>query len=106
MAHHDNATRAQALTLKLILQLDNKQIEALTGLNPSTVASIADKALERGFDSHRRPPVILDIHVCDGPRSGRPSKQKDHKDEVLQTAISGIQRPLKRRRLQQRTSRS
>ncbi|KAK4105225.1 hypothetical protein N658DRAFT_111966, partial [Parathielavia hyrcaniae] len=43
MAHHDIATRAQALTLKLILQLDNKQIEALTGLKPSTVASIADK---------------------------------------------------------------
>ena len=83
MPHYDIATRAQALTLKLILQLDNKQIEAITGLKPRTVASIADKALERGFDPTADPPVILDIHVCDAPRSGRPSKQGDYKDEVL-----------------------
>lgn len=88
MPHHDIATRAQALTLKLILQLDNEQIEAITGLKPRTVANIVDKAIERGFDPHSSPPVIRDIHVCDGPRPGRPSKQGDHKDEVLQKVWS------------------
>src|SRR3954469_18743321 len=84
MPHYDIATRAQALTLKLVLQLDNKQIEAITGLKPTTVASIANKALERGFDPHASPPVILDKHVCDAPRSGRPSKQEHYKEEVLE----------------------
>ncbi|KAL2200804.1 hypothetical protein P885DRAFT_74642 [Corynascus similis CBS 632.67] len=47
---HDIATRASALLLRLVLELDNKTIEALTGLKPRTVDLIAQRALERGFD--------------------------------------------------------
>ncbi|KAL2179559.1 uncharacterized protein P884DRAFT_219438 [Thermothelomyces heterothallicus CBS 202.75] len=84
MVYHDIATRAQVLTLKLILQFDNKQIEALTGLKARTVNNIASKALKRGFDPSQTPALILDQHVCDAPKTGRLSKQADHKDIVLE----------------------
>ncbi|KAL2153083.1 hypothetical protein VTH82DRAFT_4238 [Thermothelomyces myriococcoides] len=84
MVHHDIATRAQVLTLKLIVQLDNKQIEALTGVKARTVNNFVTKALERGFDPSQIPAVIRDEHVCDAPKSGRPSKQADNKDTVLE----------------------
>ncbi|KAK4196470.1 hypothetical protein QBC40DRAFT_9155 [Triangularia verruculosa] len=73
MVYHDAATRAQALTLKVLLQLDNAQIERLTGLKPRTVNNIVDKAFERGFDPQVSP-IILDIYVTVAPKSGRPSK--------------------------------
>jgi transposase len=84
MVYHDIATRAQALTLKLIVQLDNKEIEAITGLKARTINNIANRALERGFDPKGCRPVILDEHVCDAPKTGRPSKQSENKDTVLE----------------------
>lgn len=75
MAYYDIATRAQVVTLKLILQLDNHQIEALTGIKARTVNSIATKALERGFDPSQTPARVLDAHVCDAPKTGRPRIQ-------------------------------
>ena len=53
-------------------------------MKPRTVNRLVDKALERGFDPQASPPIILDIHVSDAPRSGRPSKQEDYKDTVLE----------------------
>ncbi|KAK3897123.1 hypothetical protein C8A05DRAFT_20049 [Staphylotrichum tortipilum] len=82
--HHDIATRASALLLRLVLHQDNKTIESLTGLKPRTVDLIAQRALERCFDPTASPPLILDIHVQDAPRSGRPHKQEQHKDNVLE----------------------
>ncbi|KAL2169706.1 hypothetical protein VTG60DRAFT_5759 [Thermothelomyces hinnuleus] len=87
MIYHDIATRAQALTLKLIVQLDNKQIEALTGLKPRTVNNITNKALERGFDPTSSPPIIRDEHVSDAPKAGRQSKQAKYKDTILNKGI-------------------
>jgi hypothetical protein len=84
MVYYDIATRAQVVTLKLVLKLDNGQIEALTGVQSRTVNSIADKALDRGFNPQSSPPVVLDKHVCDAPKTGRPSKQDDFKDTVLE----------------------
>jgi hypothetical protein len=52
-------------------------------MNARTVNHLVDKALERGFDPQASPPIILDIYVRDAERSGRPSKQEDHKDIVL-----------------------
>ena len=45
---------------------------------------MANKALERGFDPQASPPVILDKHVADALKTGRSSKQDDHKETVLQ----------------------
>jgi hypothetical protein len=83
MVYYDLATRAQALTLKAILHLDNARIEQLTGLKARTVNSIVDKAFDRGFDPHISP-IILDKYIIDAPKSGRPSKQTDEaKDATL-----------------------
>lgn len=70
--------------MKLIVKMDNKQIEAITGMTPRTVNHLVDTALERGFDPQASPPVILDIYVSDAPKPGRPSKQNEHKDTVLE----------------------
>ncbi|KAK3903422.1 hypothetical protein C8A05DRAFT_14611 [Staphylotrichum tortipilum] len=78
MVYYDLATRAQAVTLKLIVRLENSQIEAITGLKPRTVNKICDRAIERGFDPQRVPTLVLDEHVRDMPKTGRPSKQADH----------------------------
>ena len=87
MVYYDMATRAQVLTLKLIVQLDNHQIEAITGIKARTVHGIVDRALKRGFDPQASPLIILDEHVCDAPKSGRPKKQ-DHTDAALDKVCS------------------
>lgn len=81
MVLYDTATRAQALTLKLA-GFSNDQVQQITGIHPRTVLLILDRAVERGLDLAK--PVILDIHVQDAPRSGRPSKQADVKEDILQ----------------------
>ncbi len=87
MVYHDMATRAQVLTLKLIVQLDNHQIEAITGIKARTVHDIVDRALKRGVDPQASPLIILDEHVRDAPKSGRPKKQ-DHADAALDQVCS------------------
>jgi hypothetical protein len=84
MLHYDIATRASALLLRLVLELDNKTIESLTSLKPYTVDLIAQQVLERGFDPIASPPIILDIYVQDTPRSSRPRKQEQYKNRILE----------------------
>ncbi len=81
---HDVCVRAQVVFLKLVLKFDNGQIENLTGVKTRTIHNLVDKALERGFDPQSSPPVVLDEHVSDAPRPGRPRKQDDYKDKVLE----------------------
>jgi len=83
MVYYDIATRAQALTFKLIFKVDNQQIQAMLGMPPSTVNRLVDRAIERGFNPEHSM-VILDKYVCDAPKTGRPSKQQDHEDQVLE----------------------
>ncbi|KAL7925781.1 hypothetical protein ACQKWADRAFT_282970 [Trichoderma austrokoningii] len=78
MPPHDIATRAQALTLKL-LGVSNQDIQRLTGIHPRTVHNIMDRAIERGLDLNN--PTILEMHVRDGPRPGRPKKKKKQPEE-------------------------
>jgi hypothetical protein len=75
MVYYNIATHAQALTLKLIAQFDNKQIEAIPGMKPRSVNKLVNKALERGFNPQGSPPIILDKHVYNAPKPSRPSKQ-------------------------------
>jgi len=83
---HDAATRAQAITLKMI-GATYEQIEQQTGISRRTVLRIYAKAIERGFDPKAEPPIIRDIHVQDAPRSGRPSKQTEAKKEEILNKI-------------------
>lgn len=93
MPPHDIATRAQALTLKL-LGVSNQDIQRLTGIHPRTVHNIMDRAIERGLDLNN--PTILEIHVRDGPRPGRPKKKREQLKEQLveQVTVAGEHRPL------------
>lgn len=55
---------------------------------PETQKALWAKALKRGFDPSARPVVILDCHVEDGQRTGRPRKKDQERDEVLELVRS------------------
>lgn len=56
----------------------------MTGISAHTVNQIYDRAVERGWDPSN--PKILNKHVEDAPKSGRPSKKDQYSAEVLQKA--------------------
>jgi hypothetical protein len=72
MPLYDTATRAQALTLKLV-GFSNLEIESITGIQPRTLNSIHWKAIAKGLNASKSK-KILDYHVEDGAHSGRPTK--------------------------------
>ena len=73
MPSYDNATRAQALTLKVI-GVSNAEIEAITGIQPRTLNALLRKAKERGYDPNISK-KILNIYVKDSLRSRRLTKR-------------------------------
>src|SRR5580692_5530621 len=82
MPSHDNTTRAQALTLKLA-GFSNTKITSITGIKTRHLNSLYQKAISRGLEPCEDA-KLLDVHVQDAPRSGRPKKQTDViKEEVL-----------------------
>ena len=87
MPSYDTATRAQALTLKL-MGCPNAEIQSITGMQPRTVQLLYKKALERGFNPAESK-TILNHHIEDGKRSGRPTKQTT---EIIQDVISKVRR--------------
>lgn len=78
----DIATRAQILALKAFGHKNEEIAEKLgfkkTGQSLSTVYNIWKRAKERGFDPEN--PIVLDRHVKDAPRSGRPRKPREGRD--------------------------
>ena len=78
----DMATRAQILALKAFGHKNEEIAEKLgfkqTGQSISTVYNIWKRAKERGFDPNN--PIVLDHHVKDAPRSGRPRKPREGRD--------------------------
>ena len=87
MPSYDDATRAQALTLK-VMGVSNAEIEAITGIQPRTLNALLRKAKERGYDPNVSK-KLLDIHVKDSPRSGRPTKRTA---ELVENVISKVSR--------------
>ncbi|KAF1981362.1 hypothetical protein K402DRAFT_386648, partial [Aulographum hederae CBS 113979] len=85
MPSYDIATRAQALTLKLF-GFSNAQIESTTGIQPRTLNNIYRKAISRGLNPQEST-KILDYHIEDGSRSGRPTKQGE---EVTSNVLSKV----------------
>jgi hypothetical protein len=73
MPSYDTATRAQALTLKLV-GFSNLEMESITGIQPRTLDSIHWKAIARGVNASESK-KILDHHIEDGARSRRPTTQ-------------------------------
>ena len=85
MPSYDNATRAQALTLKLV-GFSNAEIEKITGIQLQTVSAIHRKAIAGGLNPEESK-KILDHHVEDAPRSGRPKKQTE---EIVTKILSKV----------------
>jgi transposase len=67
----DIATRAQAVTLRSNSTLTNRQIEEVTGVQERNIRRLVKRAKERGWTPDS---ALLDKHVEDGKRSGRPPK--------------------------------
>lgn len=76
------ATRAQVIALKAFGHSNEEIADKLdfkrTGLSRSTVYNIWKRAKERGFDPDN--PIVLDVHVKDAHRSGRPRKPREGRD--------------------------
>jgi len=85
MPSYDVATRSQALTLKLV-GYKNAEIESITGMRPNTVNTLLRKAIARGLDPTPKS-KILDYHVEDSQRSGRPTKQTE---KVISDVLSKV----------------
>jgi transposase len=76
----DIATKAQVVTLKA-LKMGNDEITRITGVGKSTIHSIYDRALERGFKPGQ---AVKDEFVEHSKGAGRPKIQDAKADEVLQ----------------------
>lgn len=70
----NNANRASILALRAS-GLTTAQVEELTGFAQRTIRHIYNRAISRGFDPAARPFLILDEHVADAKRTGRPRKR-------------------------------
>jgi transposase len=82
MGPHDLATRAVIVALKAH-GLTTNEVIGQTGIPKRTINAIFARAIERGFDPCQRPIKLLNRHLEDGPRSGRPSKQERIRDQVI-----------------------
>jgi hypothetical protein len=82
MPSYDNATRAQALTLKLV-GLSNAKITSIISIKTQTLNKLYQKAISRGLDPCEDA-KLLNIYVQDATYSGWLKKQTDIiKEEVL-----------------------
>jgi transposase len=84
MAPYNISTRALLITLKATGK-SNDEITTLTGIPKRTINSVFARAIKRGFDPCQRPIQLKDEYLVDGMRSGRPSKQKEFAESVIDT---------------------
>ncbi|KAL6165668.1 hypothetical protein ACJQWK_08887 [Exserohilum turcicum] len=86
MAPYTNIyTRTLVIALKSPLSGKNtSQVSALTGVHPRTVDRIYSRAIAAGFEPNDLPIKILPYHVQDAPKPGRPAKQAEVKEQILQ----------------------
>jgi transposase len=82
MAPYDISTRALIVSLKATGK-SNEEITFLTGIKKRTINDIFARAIKRGFDPCQRPIQIQDKYLEDASRLGRPSKQKEFLDRVV-----------------------
>jgi hypothetical protein len=83
MPKTDPATRAAVVALKSYGGKTTAEVAAVMGLKPRTVNYIYARAIEAEFDPHHRPLTIKAEFVEDKPRSDRPNKQPETKDNML-----------------------
>ena len=86
----DLATRALIVTLKAGINrkpMSSNDILCLTGVPKLTINQIYARAIERGFDPVIRPIKLLNKHIQDAPRSGRPTKDTEETREIIRTKV-------------------
>lgn len=79
----DLSTRAFVLALKTYTTKTSAEIAAICNLSKSSVDRIYGRACQRGYYPNLIPVVVKDSYLEDAPRSGRPSKQDQIKEPVL-----------------------
>ena len=84
--YYDIATRAQALTLKVIKCLDAENTK-ITGLPRSTINSIHRTARARGYNPDACQ-TIFNSYVEDAPKSGAPIKATPEVEDAIIAALS------------------
>ena len=84
--YYDIATRAQALTLKVIKCPDAENTK-ITGLPRSTINSIHRTAQARGYNPNACQ-TIFNSYVEDAPKSGAPIKATPEVEDAIIAALS------------------
>jgi transposase len=82
MVVFDLATRALIIAYKADGKT-NQEITGMTGAEKRTINSIYARAIERGFDPAVRPLKLENKHIEDARRTGRPSKQQQAFEKVV-----------------------
>ena len=81
---YDSAIRAQIVALKAY-GISATEIAKITQISKWIIRDIYRRAVDRGFDPKSSPPLVLNTHVDDAFRLGRPSKQtEDTKNAILE----------------------
>ena len=81
---YDSATRAQIVALRAY-GISAADIAKTTQISERTIRDIYRRAVDRGFNPKSSPPLVLNTHVDDASRLGRPSKQtEDTKNAILE----------------------
>ena len=93
----DTATRSQACTLKVLTNMTAAKIQEITGIGERQQRRLVQKAKDRGWIPGRQ---LLDCHVDDAPRSGRPSKTDE---ATIEKGLANVRqnRAIRTHRLQQ-----
>ena len=78
---HDVGTRVQALAL-VEYGVPTKLVSELTGISIRSINGLKHTARRRGFDPEKSR-VLLIEYVVDAPRSGRPKKITEEKEEEV-----------------------
>ncbi|ORY19473.1 hypothetical protein BCR34DRAFT_471925, partial [Clohesyomyces aquaticus] len=81
---YNNPTRSAVVVLKA-LGKPNHKITRVTRVKKRTINSIYARAIKQGFDPSLQPLKLEEKHLEDAHRSGRPSKQSEVAQKVVNT---------------------
>ena len=81
--HYSIATCAQVLTLATTAKFKYDDITAITGVPKGTISKMVKKAKEQGYDGG----VIVDEHVAERPRPGRPRSVTPEVEEKILNSV-------------------
>jgi transposase len=79
----DTATRAQIVALKGF-GATTAEIHRFLNIPISTINTLFRRAIDRGYNPDAENPILLLEHVADAARDGRPRKQEQYKEEILE----------------------